>query len=65
MAARRRLRSLLLGGVAAAGYATRVLRTAPGLGGAACIVVGLGQIYAPLWWIGAGVALVLLDRRVP
>lgn len=60
-----RLRSAWLAGATLAGHATRIVRTVPGLAGAALIVVGLAQVYGPLGWIAAGVALVLLDRRMP
>jgi hypothetical protein len=51
--------------VVAAGTAGATLRGVPGAGGALAISYGLAQIYPPLGWIAAGVALVLLDRRVP
>lgn len=40
------------------------VRSVPGAGGAVAVSVGLGEIYHPLLWVGAGVFLLLLDRRV-
>lgn len=59
-----RTRLHALGGTVASA-AGKTMRTAPGLVGAALLCFGLGQIYHPLWCVSAGLALVLVDRRVP
>lgn len=49
-----------------AGWARRsmTVRSIPGAAGAVAVSVGLGEIYHPLLWVGAGAFLLLLDRRV-
>lgn len=53
---------------AAAGYvarcATKYGASAPGVGGAGCVVYGLGSAWAPLGWLAAGGFLLMLDRRL-
>lgn len=44
-------------------FAGLFLRGAPGVGGAVLISVGLGQIYRPLFLLGAGAFLLLIDRN--
>ena len=49
-----------------AGDAVRGLgRTWPGIGGAACVCVGLGLMYVPLAFLAAGLFLLVLDNRRP
>jgi hypothetical protein len=49
-----------------AGKAVRHFRkSGPGIGGAALICIGFGKVYAPAVYIGAGVFLMLLDRKRP
>jgi hypothetical protein len=50
---------------AAADWAGRGLRTAPGILGAGLICYGAGLIYRPLLFLVAGGFLLLVDRRVP
>lgn len=43
-------------------WAGKAVRSVPGAGGALAVAYGLGEIYAPLFWIAAGVFLLALDR---
>lgn len=55
-------------GRAASRAATAVgvaLRSLPGAAGAVAVAYGCGQVYPPLFWIVSGVALLMLDRRIP
>lgn len=40
-------------------------RTIPGAGGALITCFGLGMIYKPLFFIGIGALLLVVDRRIP
>lgn len=40
------------------------MRSIPGGAGAVLVSIGLGQVYRPLYLIGMGAFLLLLDRRV-
>lgn len=51
--------------VKAADIAGHMVRSVPALVGAGCVAWGLAEIYSPLGWIAAGVALILVDKKVP
>jgi hypothetical protein len=40
-------------------------RTIPGAGGALITCFGFGMVYRPLFFIGIGLLLLVVDRRIP
>lgn len=59
------IRKAWLGLATAAGVVVRAAKVLPGLLGAAAISWGLGMVYEPLLYISAGVALIVIDWRIP
>lgn len=51
--------------VKGADLAGHAVRSVPALIGTGCVAWGLAEIYSPLGWITAGVALILIDKKVP
>jgi hypothetical protein len=50
---------------AAGKFTGSLMRSAPGLAGAAMIVIGTGLIYRPAAFLIGGAFMLILDRRVP
>jgi hypothetical protein len=50
---------------AAGRFTGSFMRTAPGVVGAAAIVIGAGLIYRPLAFLVGGAFMLIIDRRVP
>jgi alanine dehydrogenase len=50
---------------AAGRFTGSLMRGAPGVAGAAAIVIGAGLIYRPAAFLVGGLFLILVDRRVP